>query len=150
MDTRWQTSSFEALRVTELYQLLRLRSEVFVVEQNCIFLDMDNNDQQCWHLLGWKGHLLAAASRLVPAGLLYEEISIGRVVSSPLARGQGIGRALMEQSIREAHRLFGKNDIRIGAQLYLENFYGSLGFARAGEVYIEDGIPHVEMIARYR
>jgi ElaA protein len=132
--------------VHELYQLLRLRSEVFVVEQNCVFLDMDNKDQDCWHLLGWKGHLLAASTRLVPPGIAYDEMSIGRVVSSPQARGEGIGRALMEESIAACYKLFGHNPIRIGAQLYLEKFYTSLGFKTAGEIYLEDGIKHVEML----
>ncbi|HPZ87961.1 MAG TPA: GNAT family N-acetyltransferase, partial [Flavihumibacter sp.] len=116
MQIRWQLSPFHELNANELYQLLRLRSEVFVVEQNCVFLDMDNYDQQCWHLLGWEGHLLAAAVRLVPPGLIYDEISIGRVMTSPLARGTGKGKLLMEEAIRSALELFGNNDIRIGAQ----------------------------------
>ncbi|MBZ5857380.1 GNAT family N-acetyltransferase [Flavihumibacter profundi] len=146
MQINWQLKSFEHLTVHELYQLLRLRSEVFVVEQNCVFLDMDNKDQDCWHLLGWKGHLLAASTRLVPPGIAYDEMSIGRVVSSPQVRGEGIGRALMEESITACYKLFGNNPIRIGAQLYLEKFYSSLGFKAAGEIYLEDGIKHVEML----
>ena len=143
---QWELKKFDALSPHELYQLLRLRSEVFVVEQNCVFLDMDNKDQQCWHLLGWRGNLLAAATRLVPAGLSYTEMSIGRVVSSPLARGEGIGRELMKESISACHQLFGHHPIRIGAQLYLKKFYTSLGFSAEGEVYLEDGIEHVEML----
>lgn len=143
---QWELKKFDELSVHELYQLLRLRSEVFVVEQNCVFLDMDNKDQQCWHLLGWKGNLLAASTRLVPAGLSYEEMSIGRVVSSPLARGEGLGRELMIQSIAACNKLYGYHPIRIGAQLYLEKFYSSLGFRTDGDVYLEDGIEHVEML----
>jgi ElaA protein len=146
MQINWQLKPFNQLSATELYQVLRLRSEVFVVEQNCVFLDMDNKDQACWHLLGWKSHLLAASSRLVPPGIAYDEMSIGRVVSSPQARGEGIGRQLMVESIVQCYKLFGENNIRIGAQLYLENFYKSLGFKTDGEIYIEDGIPHVEML----
>lgn len=146
MDIQWQLSFFDDLNSSETYQLLRLRSEVFVVEQNCVFLDMDNRDQQCWHLLGWEGHLLTAAVRLVPPTVIYDEMSIGRVVSSPLSRGKGMGRLLMETAIAESYKLFGKNPIRIGAQLYLEKFYASLGFSKAGAVYLEDGIEHVEML----
>ena len=146
MQINWQLKPFNQLNATELYQLLRLRSEVFVVEQNCVFLDMDNRDQECWHLLGWKSHLLAASARLVPPGIAYDEMSIGRVVSSPRARGEGIGRHLMVESIQQCFKLFGHNPIRIGAQLYLEKFYTSLGFITDGEIYLEDGIEHVEML----
>ena len=145
---RWQVSTFHHLTNTDLYQLLRLRSEVFVVEQNCVFLDMDNYDQQCWHLLGWDGHLLAASARLVPPGLIYDEISIGRVVSSPLARGKGSGKQLMTNAIAQCMELFGRNDIRIGAQYYLKDFYTSFGFEVVGDIYMEDGIEHVKMLLK--
>lgn len=146
MKIQWQLRSFEELTAHQLYQLLRLRSEVFVVEQQCIFLDMDNKDQQCYHLLGWKGELLAASTRLVPPGISYTEMSIGRVVSSPLVRGTGIGRELMEVSVKACYELWGNAPIRIGAQCYLEKFYQSLGFEPEGEIYLEDGIPHIEMV----
>lgn len=146
MQINWQLKQFNTLSATELYQVLRLRSEVFVVEQSCIFLDMDNRDQDCWHLMAWKSHLLAAATRLVPPGIAYDETSIGRVVSSPQSRGEGIGRLIMVESINQCYKLFGRSPIRIGAQLYLENFYSSMGFRLAGEVYLEDGIRHVEML----
>ncbi|GAB2670049.1 GNAT family N-acetyltransferase [Flavihumibacter cheonanensis] len=146
MKIQWQLKSFEELTAHQLYQLLRLRSEVFVVEQQCIFLDMDNKDQQCYHLLGWKGELLAASTRLVPPGISYTEMSIGRVVSSPLVRGTGIGRELMEVSVKACYELWGNAPIRIGAQCYLEKFYQSLGFEPEGEIYLEDGIPHIEMV----
>jgi ElaA protein len=146
MKIQWQLKSFEELTPHQLYQLLRLRSDVFVVEQQCIFLDMDNKDQQCYHLLGWKGELLAASTRLVPPGISYPEMSIGRVVSSPQVRGTGIGRNLMEVSIKACYDLWGSAPIRIGAQCYLEKFYQSLGFEPEGEIYLEDGIPHIEMV----
>ena len=146
MKIQWQLKSFEELTPHQLYQLLRLRSEVFVVEQQCIFLDMDNKDQQCYHLLGWKGELLAASTRLVPPGISYTEMSIGRVVSSPQVRGTGIGRELMEVSIKACYELWDNAPIRIGAQCYLEKFYQSLGFEAEGEIYLEDGIPHIEMV----
>lgn len=143
----WNLKPFADLTPTELYALLRLRSEVFVVEQNCVFLDMDDKDQESLHLLGWRADgLLAAYTRLVPPGLIYKEASIGRVVTSPAARGGGLGRLLMEESIRRCAEAFGPGPIRIGAQQYLEGFYQSLGFVTVSEPYLEDGIPHVYML----
>ena len=142
----WQLLSFDQLDVNLLYALLRLRTEVFVVEQNCVFQDMDNKDQQCHHLLGWEGKQLVAYTRLVPPGVSYSEPSIGRVVTSPAARGNGLGRVLMDKSIEEANKLFGDLPIRIGAQLYLRRFYESLGFMQSSEIYDEDGIDHIEML----
>lgn len=138
--------AFNDLTASELYDLLRLRSEVFVVEQNCVFLDQDEKDQYCYHLSLFSDGRLAAYSRLVPAGVSYAEASIGRVVTSPLFRGTGLGRVLMEQSIQYCEELFGKGDIRIGAQTYALPFYNSLGFVAEGDVYDEDGIEHVEMV----
>lgn len=144
----WNCLPFHELAVEDLYAMLRLRSEVFVVEQQCIFLDMDDKDQQCRHILGWKDGLLGASARIVPPGLAYPEPSIGRVVSSPLVRRSGGGRLLMRYAIGETRRIHGDTDIRIGAQLYLKDFYGSLGFREEGEIYLEDGIPHVEMLLK--
>lgn len=147
MNIRWEVKKFDELTVHELYALLRLRSEVFVVEQNCVFLDMDNYDQGCWHLLGWQDDQLVASTRLVPPGHIYNNIcSIGRVVTSPASRRTGIGRVLMKKSIEEIWRLFGVQPIKIGAQLYLKEFYSSFGFEQSGDVYLEDGIDHIEMI----
>lgn len=140
--------SFQELTVDELYDLLRLRSEVFVVEQNCVFLDQDNKDQKCYHLLLYSGQELVGYSRLVPAGLSYSEMAIGRVITSPSARGKGLGRILMELSIEYCHKIFGKGDIRLGAQTYAHGFYASLGFVSDGDVYDEDGIEHIEMVRK--
>ncbi len=143
----WVFKPFHQLTVDELYQLLQLRSEVFVVEQNCVFQDMDDKDQHSYHLLGYKGDVLAAYTRIVPKGISYEQYpSIGRVVTSPKVRGEGRGRELMEESIHQLHQLYGPVSIKIGAQLYLKNFYESLGFAQCGDVYDEDGIDHVPML----
>lgn len=144
----WTLKKFEDLSPDELYAILRLRSEVFVVEQSCVFQDMDDRDQRCYHLMGWQNGLLAAYTRLVPPGVSYEQPSIGRVVTSPATRGSGIGKQLMEKSINETIKLFGKNPIKIGAQLYLKKFYESLGFAQVGDIYDEDGIDHIKMIRR--
>ncbi len=141
----WQLKTFDSLTVIELYAILRLRSEVFVVEQNCVFLDMDNKDQVSWHLMCWDQDQLLAYTRLVPAGVSYEYPSIGRVVTSPRARGTGLGKLLMEESIEETIRIYGKTPIRIGAQFHLKSFYESLGFIQSSNIYDEDGIDHIEM-----
>jgi ElaA protein len=146
MSIRWTCKPFAELSVDELYSLLQLRSEVFVVEQNCVFLDMDNKDQKCHHLMGYVDNELVASARIVPPRLAYDEPSIGRVVSNPTYRKTGAGRQLMEEAIRITIQLHGNQQIRIGAQLYLKKFYSSLGFECQGDVYLEDGIEHIEMI----
>jgi ElaA protein len=142
----WILKTFETLTPHELYAILRLRSEVFVVEQNCVFLDMDNKDQFCYHLLGWLNNDLVACTRLIAPSKVYDFMSIGRVVSSPAYRGTGIGRELMKVSIQKCYDLFGKAPIKIGAQLYLKKFYQSLGFEQTSDIYLEDDIEHIEMI----
>ncbi|MBS1603254.1 MAG: GNAT family N-acetyltransferase [Bacteroidetes bacterium] len=142
----WTCKSFDELITKELYAILRLRSEVFVVEQNCVFLDMDNKDLHCHHLMGWEDDQLLGYSRILRAGISYEESSIGRIVTSPVARGRGIGRDLLVQSIKTLYSLHGKRYIRIGAQYYLKSFYGSFGFVQKGDIYLEDGIEHIEML----
>jgi ElaA protein len=146
MNIHWILKKFDELGVQELYAMLRLRSEVFVVEQNCVFQDMDNKDQPCYHLMGWENDLLIAYTRLMPPGVAYEHASIGRVVTAQSARGTGIGRALMEKSIVDAEGLFGNVAIKIGAQLYLKEFYQSFGFQQSSDIYDEDGIDHIEML----
>jgi len=138
--------SFETLTPLELYSILRLRNEVFVVEQNCVFQDADNKDQESTHLMYWKGHELIAYCRLLPPRLMYEEMSIGRVVSSPGSRGIKAGKQIIAEGIDCCYQQFGKGPIRIGAQCYLINFYTSFGFKIEGSVYLEDGIEHIEMI----
>ena len=138
--------SFKELSNEELYQILKLRSEVFVVEQHCVFLDMDNKDQESLHVMCYIDDKLAAYTRVLPEGLSFEEVSIGRVITSPLYRGLGLGKEIMEQSIAVCEKLFGIAPIRIGAQLYLKKFYNEFGFVEIGDVYIEDGIVHIEMV----
>ncbi|HVV05392.1 MAG TPA: GNAT family N-acetyltransferase [Puia sp.] len=144
--TNWTHKKFSDLTPEELYAILRLRSEVFVVEQNCVFLDMDNKDQSSHHLMGWLGDRLVAYARIVPPGISYAEFSIGRIVSSPAVRKQGIGRVLVSKGIELAYTLHGKGIIRIGAQYYLRGFYESFGFEKTGDIYLEDGIQHIEML----
>lgn len=146
MNIVWVCRKFAELSPFELYAALRLRSEVFVVEQNCVFLDMDDRDQFCYHLMGSQQEQLVAYTRLVPPGVIFTEASIGRVVSSPSARRKGIGKILMQRSIATVCQLFGRISIKIGAQLYLKSFYESFGFRQISDVYLEDNIPHIYMI----
>ena len=146
MEIRWLLKKFDSLAPHELYGILQLRNEVFVVEQNCIFQDADGKDQNAHHLMGFFENRLIAYTRLVPAGEIYEYPSIGRVVTSPLVRNSGIGKVLMDQSIESIYSLFGKQPIKIGAQLYLKRFYESFGFEQYSDVYIEDGIEHIYML----
>jgi ElaA protein len=139
---------FNELTVTELYSILRLRSEVFVVEQNCVYQDIDNKDLKCYHLMLFKDNQLAAYARLVPPGLSFNEMSIGRVLSNPKYRGTGAGRTLMKLAIEKCQQVFGEGAIKIGAQAYLLNFYSSLGFITVSQPYDEDGIPHIDMIRK--
>lgn len=144
-ELNWRYEKFNELTSTALYTILKLRSEVFVVEQNCVYLDMDDKDQQSFHLSGWDGNNLVAYARILPPGLAFEEASIGRVVSSPRYRNTGSGRMLMNEAITRTLSQFNVSEIKIGAQLYLLNFYSSLGFTQYGPEYLEDGIPHIEM-----
>jgi len=139
---------FYKLNLDEMYALMTLRQEVFVVEQDCVYQDLDNKDQPGHHLLGYdKDGDLVAYTRLLPKGISYPNYpSIGRVITSMKIRRDGAGKILMEKSIEEIERLFGVSPIKIGAQVYLDKFYRSLGFVPVGEEYIEDGIPHVSMI----
>lgn len=142
----WSLKKFNELSALEMYEILKLRSEVFVVEQNCVFLDMDDKDQFAHHLQGRINGQLAAVVRILPPGLSYEEPSIGRVVSSPLFRRKGVGIELMKTAIAETTALYGEVPIKIGAQLYLKKFYESFGFVQCSETYLEDEIPHIKMI----
>lgn len=142
----WTILPFSELGPDQLYDILRLRSEVFVVEQACIFQDMDNLDQAAVHLQGRVGGILAATARILKPGIAYEEPSIGRVVSSPQYRKKGIGLALITKAIEETNKLHGNLPIKIGAQLYLKEFYEKFGFNQCSDTYIEDNIPHIKMI----
>lgn len=147
MPVQWFCKPFDSLTVHELYAILQLRSEVFVVEQRCTFQDADNKDHFSHHLMGWaENGLLAAYTRLLPEATAFREVSIGRVVTSPKMRYKGLGKELMLESISRCFTLFGKQPVRIGAQMYLKKFYESFGFMQDSEVYVEDGIDHIEMI----
>ena len=143
---QWQLAAFDALQPRMLYELLRLRSEVFVVEQSCVFQDVDGLDPQALHLLGWHGAELVAYARCFPAGVSFAEASIGRVVTRGSARGAGWGHLLIDEALRVVHLHWGRQPIRIGAQAHLKNFYASHGFVDVGRPYVEDGIDHLEMV----
>ncbi len=142
----WLCKHFDTLTTAELYAILELRVEVFVVEQNCVYQDIDNKDQASFHFMGWNENKLVAYTRIIPPAISYPEASIGRVVTSPIVRRSGIGKELMERSIAQVKILFGNTPIRIGAQVYLEKFYTSLGFRQTSPVYLDDGIEHIEML----
>ncbi len=139
---------FDSLTPKALYSILQLRNEVFVVEQQCIFQDADGKDPYAHHLTIRSGEVLIAYARLLPPGIAYEYMSIGRVITSPHSRRTGAGKLLMREAISECHRLFGEGAIKIGAQLYLKEFYGSFGFQPMGEVYLEDNIEHIHMLLK--
>lgn len=146
MKLDYAVKHFNELSTKELYALLRLRNEVFITEQNCPYLDLDNKDLDCYHVLYYADDQLAGHTRLLQKGVSYEDVSIGRVATAGSHRGMGLGRKLMEVSIEGCYEKFGYSDIRISAQLYLLKFYQSLGFVEVGEPYDEDGIPHIEMV----
>jgi ElaA protein len=146
MNTRWYYKAFDELTPNELYCIMQLRNEVFVVEQNCVFQDADDKDQGCLHCMGWMQNDLAAYTRIAPPGYIYNEASIGRVVTSPAHRKKGLGQELMTQSIEICRSHFGNTAIKLGAQYYLKEFYGSFGFIEVGEPYLEDGIKHIYML----
>lgn len=145
-DITWRFVSFDALTARELYAVLQLRSQVFVVEQDCVFQDMDGADAQAMHLLGMRGGRLAAYARCFAGGVKFLEASIGRVITHESVRGSGAGHVLMKQAIASLTRQWGAQAIRIGAQARLEQFYRQHGFVKTGAPYIEDGIPHIEML----
>jgi ElaA protein len=142
----WRSVPFAALTTIELYEVLQLRTEVFVMEQAGIYQDMDGADHAAVHVLGASDGQLVAYARCFPAGVKFVEASIGRVITRQVLRGSGQGHELMRQAIACVVRHWGAQPIRIGAQARLENFYLQHGFAKAGDPYIEDGISHVEML----
>jgi len=141
----WVVKTFEELSNSELYSILQLRSEVFVVEQNCAYQDLDGTDQKSIHLFGVENDKVLAYARLIPPGISYETASIGRVVVSTSIRSKGAGKELMKQAIQNIEILFKTKNITISAQEYLIKFYNDLGFKETGNTYLEDNIPHIKM-----
>ncbi len=145
---KWVLKKFGELTLDELYSILELRSKVFIVDQNFIYNDPDAKDQVAWHLIGMEEDQLIAYSRILPPGVVYTDPAIGRVVTSPVKRKSGLGRELMNRSIKHCQELFGKTSITLSAQAYLKKFYESLGFSAIGDEYLDDGIPHIKMTSK--
>ena len=143
---RYIVKKFDELTVVQLYDVLKLRAAVFVVEQDCVYQDLDDNDQIALHVLGIKKEKIVAYSRIFKAGNYFDKASIGRVVVDFSERNYGHGIQLMKTSIKAVHTNFNTTSIKISAQLYLKDFYESLGFQQKGQTYLEDGIPHIAMI----
>ncbi len=149
---QWQLLPFDALTGAQVYAVMQLRSEVFVVEQACIFQDLDGKDAQAIHLLGTQqidgAEVLVAYARCFDRGVSFTEASIGRVVTRPSARAKGLGHALIREGIAAITRTWGSQPIRIGAQAHLKDFYAQHGFIDMQLPYMEDGIPHLEMLRK--
>lgn len=142
----WQVKRIEDMTPIELYNLLKLRSEVFVVEQDCVYLDPDGKDLKSYHLIAKDGEKIIGTIRLIPKGLSYEEASLGRVVLDKEYRGKGIADEMIQIAIKEIEHRFNERKIRISAQAYLYNYYTRAGFRKVSEIYLEDGIEHMEML----
>jgi ElaA protein len=144
---RWECKHFRELTAKELHAVLALRCEVFIIEQNCPYLDPDHKDEHSYHVMGWAGGKLVAVSRIVEPGISYDEISIGRVATSSAVRGTGAGKMLMTKTMEYIQQHFGKVPVRISAQSYLQKYYEGYGFKRTEkEEYLEDDIPHLDML----
>jgi len=141
-----EIKKFQELLVQELYDILQLRSEVFVVEQDCVYQDLDYKDQLALHIIGYKETRIVAYTRVFKPGYYFKEASIGRVLVRKSERKYGYGLEIMKASIETIYKNFGNTAIHISAQKYLTKFYTSLGFKIVGEAYLEDGIPHVGMV----
>lgn len=143
---KWQCLTFHSLSSSQLYKILQLRSAVFVVEQACIYQDLDDVDQDAMHLCGSLDNQLLCYARLVPPGIKYEEPSIGRIISDLSVRRSGYGRAVVARAIEICEDIWPAQGIRISAQQRLENLYQEFGFNTVSEPYLEDGLPHIEML----
>lgn len=146
MDIQWRFKSYQELSKIELHDVLILRQQVFVVEQDCPYQDADEKDQDSHHLLGYVKDHLVAYLRLVKPGISYKEMSFGRIVTAQNHRGKGLGVALMQEGIEQSIKLYGTSPNRISAQTHLLPFYQKFGFESTNKEYLEDGIPHTEML----
>ena len=146
---QWKIKEFDKLNVEEVYEILKLRSEVFVVEQQCIYEDCDDKDKRSYHLFGEDNGKIVAYLRILEKGISYDEISIGRVLTNKQYRGRGLAKQMMLKAIEFIESSLNEKTIRISAQEYLLNFYSSLRFVKVSEVYLEDNIPHVEMLYKH-
>lgn len=144
----WDVKYFDNLTPFELYDIMKLRQDVFVIEQACFYHDLDNLDQKSFHVMGIRDGDVVACARILPPGMTHKECSIGRVITRATERGHGTGRTLMKKCLKFIDEEMLEEIVKISAQTYLLDFYGSLGFEKVSEEYIEDGIPHIDMIRR--
>ncbi|TQR21489.1 GNAT family N-acetyltransferase [Psychrobacillus vulpis] len=144
----WKLLKFDEFDVRRLYEVLKLRVDVFVVEQNCAYPELDSYDEKSLHLMYIEEDEVVAYCRLIPDGDKYDKCSIGRVIIKQKARGTGMARKLMHRAIDEAENAWNVDTIKLSAQSHLQDFYGSIGFIKNSEEYDEDGIPHVDMIRK--
>ena len=142
----WRTMAFGELTPAELYAILQLRQDVFIIEQDCIYPDLDNLDPLATHMCAWRDSEIMAYQRCLPPGASYRESSLGRIVVAPAGRGLQLGRELVKRGIDYNRSRWPNSNIQIGAQAHLQDFYGSLGFTPLGDEYIEDGIAHRHML----
>lgn len=142
----WHAAPFDALGPRDVHDILRLRQDVFIVEQDCVFGEIDGRDPLAVHVLGRRDGTLVAYARAFAPGIVGREASIGRVVTDPSVRGSGVGRDLMREALRVVAGLAPRADVRVAAQAHLEAFYASLGFGAVGQAYLEDGIRHLDMV----
>ena len=142
----WRTVAFGELTPAELYAILKLRQDVFIIEQDCIYPDLDNLDPMATHMSAWKDGEIMAYQRCLSPGVSYRESSLGRIVVAPAGRGLQLGRELVQRGIDYNRSCWPSSNIQIGAQAHLQGFYGSLGFTPLGDEYIEDGIAHRHML----
>lgn len=146
MMMNWKIKSFDELTANELYEILRVRAEVFVVEQNCPYQDVDLKDKVSQHMFLEENNEVAAYVRIIPKNVSYAEMSIGRVLVKETYRGKGLANEMMKKAIDYVVNHLGENKIRISAQAYLFDFYSSLGFKKQSDIYLEDGIEHMGML----
>ncbi|MDF2880325.1 MAG: acetyltransferase [Clostridiaceae bacterium] len=142
----WKMKKFNELNVKEIYEILKLRNQVFIVEQQCPYLDCDGKDMKAYHLFQENNNEIAAYLRILEKGVSYNEISIGRVLVNSKYRGKGLARQMMKEAIEFINDQLNESNIRIEAQAYLIDFYKSFGFKQVSQVFLEDNIPHIEML----
>ena len=142
----WQFKKFEELKIEEIYKILRIRNEVFIVEQKCAYQDCDDKDKKSFHLYLEDEGVIVSYLRILEKGVSFNEVSIGRVLTNKNYRNKGISRKMMLKAIEIIEQSLNETEIKIQAQSYLVNFYGSLGFKETSKEYLEDNIPHLDML----
>lgn len=144
----YKIKKFSDLTIDQLYEIFKIRAEIFVVEQNCAYQDVDSRDKGAYHLFLENNNEIIAYLRILPKGISYEEVSIGRVLTKESYRKRGLSRDLMDKAIAFVIDTLGEKEIRISAQVYLQEFYKSFGFKTVSDIYLEDGIEHIEMLCK--